>query len=165
MQCIEQEELQRQCSGSDQKAAWGVGAPFRRTRSHARTGEAGRLNQFTALQSQAAAAAPTTRNRQAMASGLLGFTALFVCLFGALGPVVLDGLDWWSQCALGTGQRQAAEAREETGDTRGRWTRDKGKPAHYGRLCSLLLPNLYYKTGSTYLHNEPVSLDLEDLDY
>jgi hypothetical protein len=147
--------------------AWGVGAPFRRTRSHARTqhartGESGRLRQFTALQSQAAAAAPTTRNRQAMASGLLGFTALFVCLFGALGPVVLDGLDWWSQCALGTGQRQAAEAREETGDTRGRWTRDKGKPAHYGRLCSLLLPNLYYKTGSTYLHNEPVSL--EDFD-
>jgi hypothetical protein len=110
--------------------AWGVGAPFRRTRSHARTqhartGEAGRLSQFTALQSQAAAAAPTTRNRQAMASGLLGFTALFVCLFGALGPVVLD-LDGLVE-PVRTGHWAEAGGRGPRGDRGHARALDKGQ--------------------------------------
>jgi hypothetical protein len=77
------------------------------------------------LQSQAAAAAPTTRNRQAMASGLLGFTALFVCLFGALGPVVLD-LDGLVE-PVRTGHWAEAGGRGPRGDRGHARALDKGQ--------------------------------------
>lgn len=140
-------------------------APSHARTQHARTGEAGRLRQFTALQSQAAAAAPTTRNRQAMASGLPGFTALFVCLFwcawasgaGRTGLVEPVRTGHWAE-AGGRGPRgdrgHARALEKGQGETGSLWPAVLAAPA--------VLPNLYYKTGSTYLHNEPVSL--EDLD-
>ena len=90
------EPQRRQCSGSDAPC---MGAPFRRTRRHARTHARtyGRGWAPEPVHGFAVASGsglpPLGGTDKQFASGVLGFTALFVCLvrFGRR-PVVLDGL-------------------------------------------------------------------------